>query len=188
MSGGDGGAGPFLYVVVCAAGVAAGVGELIDAAHTEGWRVGVVATPTALGFLDLPAVERRTGFPVRSALRRPGEPKPLPPADAVLASPATFNTVNKWAAGISDTLALGILCEAPGLGTPTAVQPCLNAAQAAHPAYPASLAVLRSMGVLIGGQPPMGGKEIGGANAFDWTGPLALLRPTLATHLHRPER
>ncbi|MEV4612515.1 flavoprotein [Kitasatospora sp. NPDC049258] len=182
------GRGPFLYVVVCAAGVAGGVGELIDAAQGEGWQVGVVATPTALGFFDRPAVEQRTGHPVRSALRRPGEPKPLPPADAVLAAPATFNTVNKWAAGISDTLALGILCEAPGLGTPTAVQPCLNAAQAAHPAYRASLAVLRSMGVLIGSQPPMGGKEIGGRDTFDWTGPLALLRPTLGTHPGRPGR
>jgi len=36
-------------------------------------------------------------------------------------APATFNTVNKWAAGISDTLALGILCEAYGMGIPTAV-------------------------------------------------------------------
>ncbi|WP_371502004.1 flavoprotein [Kitasatospora sp. NBC_00374] len=175
-------AAPFLYVVVCAAGVAGGVGELITAARDDGWRVGVVATPTALGFFDRPAIEELTGHPVRSALRTPGEPKPLPPADAIAVAPATFNTVNKWAAGISDTLALGILCEALGLGTPTAVQPCLNAAQAAHPAYPASLAVLRSTGVLIGGQPPVGGTEIGGRTAFDWTEPLALLRPTLLAH------
>jgi flavoprotein len=47
---------------------------------------------------------------------------------------ATFNTVNKWAAGISDTLALGILCEAYGMGIPTAVLPYLNPAQSAHPA------------------------------------------------------
>ncbi|MFJ1703894.1 flavoprotein [Kitasatospora sp. NPDC088346] len=173
---------PFLYVVVCAAGVAGGVGELVTAARAEGWRVGVVATPTALGFFDRPAIEGLTGHPVRSALRRPGEPRPLPPPDAIVVAPATFNTLNKWAAGISDTLALGILCEALGLGTPVAVQPCLNAAQAAHPAYPTSLAVLRSAGVLIGGQPPVGGTEVGGRTAFDWTGPLTLLRPALLRH------
>jgi hypothetical protein len=33
----------------------------------------------------------------------------VPEADAVLAAPLTFNTINKWAAGISDTLALGLL-------------------------------------------------------------------------------
>jgi hypothetical protein len=37
--------------------------------------------------------------------------RPLPPADAIAVAPATYNTINKWAAGISDTLALGILCE-----------------------------------------------------------------------------
>jgi flavoprotein len=31
-------------------------------------------------------------------------------------APVAFNTVNKWAIGISDTLALGILCEAYGMG------------------------------------------------------------------------
>lgn len=40
----------------------------------------------------------------------------MPPADAIAVASATFNTINKWAAGISDTLALGILCEAYGFG------------------------------------------------------------------------
>ncbi|MEU9130479.1 flavoprotein [Kitasatospora sp. NPDC048540] len=173
-----GGRAPFLYVVVCAAGVAEGVGTLIGAAQREGWQVGVVATPPALAFIDPQAVQELTGHPVRSAWRRPGDPRPLPPADAVALAPATFNTVNKWAAGISDTLALGILCEAPGLGTPVAVQPCLNTAQAAHPAYRANLDTLRSMGVLIGTQPPVTGKETAG-RTFDWTEPLTLLRPVL---------
>jgi flavoprotein len=30
----------------------------------------------------------------------PDEPDELPAADAVVVAPATFNTVNKWAAGI----------------------------------------------------------------------------------------
>jgi transcriptional regulator with XRE-family HTH domain len=37
----------------------------------------------------------------------PDEPDELPAADAVVVAPATFNTVNKWAAGITDTFAAG---------------------------------------------------------------------------------
>lgn len=116
--------------------------------------MGVVATPQGLGFIDAAAVEARTGYPIRSAWRAPGDPRPLPPPDAIAVAPATFNTINKWAAGISDTLAVGILCEAYGLGIPTAVLPHLNSAQAAHPAYRLSLDRLRGMGVMIGSYEP----------------------------------
>ncbi|MFI8962407.1 flavoprotein [Streptomyces sp. NPDC053493] len=145
---------PFLYVVVCAAGIARDAGKLVTVAQERGWDVGVVATPQALGFLDTEAIVQQTGYPIRSAWRSPGEPRPLPPADAIAVAPATFNTVNKWAAGIADTLALGILCEAYGLGIPTAVLPCVNAAMAAHPAYDRSLYRLRQMGVQIGAREP----------------------------------
>lgn len=100
---------PFLYIVVCAAGVAGDVGRLITAAQILGWFVGVVATPQGLGFLDAAAVEDQTGYPIRSAWRSPGEARRFPPAGAIAVAPATFNTVNKWAAGFADNLALGIL-------------------------------------------------------------------------------
>ncbi|GAA2190588.1 MULTISPECIES: flavoprotein [Streptomyces] len=171
---------PFLYVVVCACGVAADVGRLITAAQERGWDVGVVATPQGLGFLDAAAVEAQTGYPVRSAWRAPGDPRPLPPADAIAVAPASFNTVNKWAAGISDTLALGVLCEAYGMGVPTAVLPYLNAAQAAHPAYRRSVDQLREMGVLIGSYEPHRPKAGGGADSFRWEEALDLLEPRLS--------
>ncbi|MEV7602421.1 flavoprotein [Kitasatospora sp. NPDC089797] len=157
---------PMLYVVVCAAGVADGVGELISAAQGRGWDVGVVATPLATGFIDQAAVRALTGYPIRSAWRKPGDDRPLPDADAVVVAPATFNTINKWAAGFADTLAVAILCEAYGRGTPTAVQPRVNEALARHPAYRASLARLRAMGVRIA-------EDDGGP--FDWTRALDLL-------------
>ncbi|WP_030905935.1 flavoprotein [Streptomyces sp. NRRL F-5126] len=157
----------FLYVVVCAAGVAGQVGRLIAAAQESGWDVGVVATPQGLGFIDQAAVEARTGYPIRSAWRKPGDPRPLPPPDAIAVAPATFNTINKWATGMSDTLAVGILCEAYGMGVPIAALPCLNSAQAAHPAYRESLDRLRSMGVRIGSCEP----------EFRWEEALELLDP-----------
>ncbi|GAA0902957.1 hypothetical protein GCM10009549_05330 [Streptomyces thermoalcalitolerans] len=108
-----------MYVVVCACGIAADAGKLITAARQRGWDVGVVATPQGAAFLDVEAVQKQTGHPVRSAWRTLGEARPLPPADAIAVAPATFNTINKWAAGISDTLALGILCEGTAWASPS---------------------------------------------------------------------
>ncbi|MEU0818079.1 flavoprotein [Streptomyces mirabilis] len=171
---------PFLYVVVCACGIAGDVGKLITAAQERHWDVGVIVTPQGLGFLDTEAIEAQTGYPIRSAWRTPGEARPLAPADAIAVAPATFSTVNKWAAGISDTLALGVLCEAYGMGIPTAVLPYLNTAQAAHPAYRRSLDQLREMDVLIGSSEPHRPKAGGGADRFRWEEALELLAPRLA--------
>ncbi|MDQ0405534.1 flavoprotein [Streptomyces sp. NPDC000349] len=171
---------PFLYVVVCAAGVAADVGKLITAAQERHWDVGVIATPQGLGFLDAEAVETQTGRPIRSAWRSPGEPRPTRPADAIAVAPASFNTINKWAAGISDNLALGVLCEAPAMDIPVAVLPYLNSAQAAHPAYRQSLGRLREMGVLIGSYEPYRPKTGGGADRYRWEEALELLAPRLS--------
>ncbi|MCX3059799.1 flavoprotein [Streptomyces beihaiensis] len=171
---------PFLYVVVCASGIAGDVGKLITAAQEANWDVGVVVTPQGLGFIDATAVEAQTGYPIRSAWRQPGDPRPLPPADAIAVAPATFNTINKWAAGISDTLALGILCEAHGMGIPITALPYLNAAQAAHPAYARSLDVLREMGVLLGSYEPHKPKAGGGADRFRWEEALELLAPVVS--------
>ncbi|WP_405939985.1 flavoprotein [Streptomyces sp. NBC_00726] len=172
---------PFLYVVVCAAGIAGDAHKLITAAQDRGWGVGVVATPQGLGFLDTEAIEAQTGYPIRSAWRSPGDPRPLPPADAIAVAPATFNTINKWTAGIADTLALGILCEAYGFGIPTAVLPYVNTAMAAHPAYGRSLNQLREMGVLIGSYEPHPPKTGGGADRFRWEEALELLEGKIAS-------
>ncbi|WP_254910034.1 flavoprotein [Micromonospora sp. NBS 11-29] len=65
--------------------------------------------------------------------------------------PATFNTLNKWAAGASDTLALGILNELLGTGLPIHVFPRVNAALSAHPVYQPNLRRLREAGVVVHG-------------------------------------
>jgi hypothetical protein len=167
---------PFLYVIVCAAGIAADVSKLITAAQERDWEVGVIATPVAMnGFFDTAAVEALTGRAIRSTWRTPADPRPFPPPDAVVVAPATFNTINKWAAGIADTLALGTLCEAYGLGVPVAALPCVADALAAHPAYRDSLTRLRAMGVRFG--EPYTGEvaEDGGRPEFGWERALDLL-------------
>ena len=51
-------------------------------------------------------------------LQAPRGPRRPAPGGRVRGRPLTFNTVNKWANGITDTLALGLLNEALGAGRP----------------------------------------------------------------------
>jgi hypothetical protein len=138
-----------LYIVTCAAPPAMDVQVLVDLAQQDGWDVCLIATPRAFQWLDVPGLSARTGHPVRHDYKLPGEPDVLPDPDAIVVAPATFNTINKWAAGIADTLALGLLCEATGRGLPVVVLPYLNAAQAEHPALAESIERLRQLGVRV---------------------------------------
>ncbi|WUR80796.1 flavoprotein [Streptomyces phaeochromogenes] len=101
---------------------------------------------------DLADLRELTGHPVWHEYKLPVAADVLPPPDAILVAPATFNTLNKWAAGISDTLALCLVTEAIGLELPRFAQPYLNRAQAAHPALGRSVAFLREceVNVLLG--------------------------------------
>jgi phosphopantothenoylcysteine synthetase/decarboxylase len=134
--------------IVCGAGPATEAGQLVKLAQQRGWTVQLVATPTALDFLDIPALEALTGSPVRSHYRKPGEPRSHP-ADAIIVAPATYNTINKWANGISDTYALGILAETTGLGVPTVVLPFVNTALASRTPFRKSIATLRAESIYI---------------------------------------
>jgi phosphopantothenoylcysteine decarboxylase len=138
-----------LYAITCAAPPARDIGLLVTAAQAEGWTVCVLATPSAVRFIDGPALSGQTGYPVRSEYKDPGEPDVLPSPDAIIVAPATVNSVNKWAAGICDTLALGILVEGIGLKLPIVAVPWSNAAHAAHPAFAENLGKLRSWGVRV---------------------------------------
>ena len=163
-----------LYAVVCGAGPAAQVGRLITYAQGRGWSVQILATSAAVEhFLDLGSLEQITGRPVRTGYRTAGGPSSLTQADAVVVAPATYNTVNKWAAGISDTYVLSILAELTGLRLPVAALPFVNTALAANPVFGRSVSSLREAGVNVlfgpGGfepHPPRTGAE--GVERFPW--------------------
>ncbi|NUR59661.1 MAG: flavoprotein [Catenulispora sp.] len=128
---------PVLYLVACGAPPAAELlshPEAVPGLQTDGWTVCVLCTPSGERFLDPAAVSIATGYPVRVEQRMPGEPDVLPAPDAVLVAPLTFNTVNKWALGISDTLALGILNEHLGAGLPIAASLWAKPELQKHPA------------------------------------------------------
>jgi phosphopantothenoylcysteine synthetase/decarboxylase len=143
--------GRVLYVICCGSPAAALVPDFVRKAQSAGWQVCVIASPDGRKFLDIPLLEGETGHRVRSEYKQPDEPDILPRADAVVAFPATFNTLNKWALGINDTLAVGLLCEYTGLGLPVIAVPCVgtNSGLDAHPAFRRSLDQLRDYGVHV---------------------------------------
>ncbi len=138
-----------LYIIACGSPLARDVGRLVELAQQDGWDVCVVTTPDGAKFVDRGALARQTGHPVRTHYKNPGDPDVLPPADAMIVCPATVNTLNKWAAGITDTLALGLLVEAQGRGVPLVAVPYTNIAMAAHPAFLAGIARLAEWGVQV---------------------------------------
>jgi phosphopantothenoylcysteine synthetase/decarboxylase len=75
--------------------------------------------------------------------------RPRPPRGVVLFAPCSFNSLNKLAHGIADSLALSVVAEAIGRGTPVIVGPSLNAPLLGHPEAQASLRKLPGWGVTI---------------------------------------
>lgn len=138
-----------LYIIACGGRPADDLPQFVRYAQDRGWNVCVIATPSGMKFLDSDRLAALTGHPVRCDYKRPDEPDVLPPPDAFVVAPATFNTINKLAAGISDTLALGLLNEAVGTGLPIIAVPFPNQMLARHPAFVTSIATLRSWGVRL---------------------------------------
>lgn len=140
---------PVLYWILCAAPPALMWEEPARQVQSDGWDLYAVPTETAAAWLDLDRLAQVTGHTARVRPRKPNETDELPAADAVLVAPATFNTLNQWAAGINDTLALGLLNELLGLNVPILVAMYCKAALAAHPTYRSNVTRLRQAGAVV---------------------------------------
>ncbi|GGZ86287.1 flavoprotein [Streptomyces subrutilus] len=140
-----------LYLLCSAAPPVFEVAHVIEDAQARGWDVCLGLTPTAAHWLaaSLDGLAALTGHPVRWQYKLPGEEDVWPAADALLYAPATFNSVNCLALGLTGRFTVGVAAEAVGKGTPFAVMPCTNAALAAHPRFEQSLSVLRGAGVRV---------------------------------------
>lgn len=75
--------------------------------------------------------------------------RPRPPHGVVLFAPCSFNSLNKLAAGIADTLPLAVAAEAIGRRTPVYIAPSLNQPLLDHPATQAALRTLPTWGVTL---------------------------------------
>lgn len=140
-----------LYLFCSAAPPVFDVAHVIEDAQARGWDVCLGLTPTAAHWVagSLDGLAALTGHPVRWQYKLPGEDDVWPAADALLFAPATFNTVNSWALGLTDRFVVGVAAEALGKATPAVAVPCTNSALAAHPRFEPSLAVLRGAGVEV---------------------------------------
>jgi Flavoprotein len=146
-----------LYLIICASSSAPLAEKFLIQAKTHEWDVCVITTPQGCNFFDVALFKQLTEYPIRSEYKHPKEPDVLPRADAIIVFPATFNTINKWANGISDTLAVGILCEYMGLGYPIIAVPCFRTGGGldGHPAFFRSIDFLRGCGVNVIYEPEM---------------------------------
>ncbi|WP_331766155.1 flavoprotein [Embleya sp. NBC_00896] len=159
---------PVLYIVAGAAPPVLGIATLLAEVRDRGWDPCLTLTPAAASWLEngLDALAVVAGRTPRTRDRRPGEDRPFPTPDALLACPLTFNTLNKWTLGISDNVALGTLAEALGAGLPTVAVPWFKETLAAHPAYPGSIETLHARGVSIHLGPD--GRPHSGDDPMDW--------------------
>jgi len=139
-----------LYVIACGGRPAADLPNFVTWTQEQGWDACLIATPAGTKFVDAGRLAEITGHPVRDDYKDPEDPDVLPfPPDAFVVAPATFNTINKWANGISDTLALGLLNEGLAAGQPIIAVPNPNQTLARHPAFLQNVAFLRDCGVKV---------------------------------------
>jgi phosphopantothenoylcysteine synthetase/decarboxylase len=138
-----------LYIVACGGRPAGDLATYVEQMRADGWDTCVIASPSARKFIRADRLAEVSGHIVRHEYKQPDEKDVLPPPDAVVVAPATFNTINKWAAGISDTLALGMLNEAVGLELPIIAVAFPDVALARHPAFRNSVETLRSWGIRL---------------------------------------
>lgn len=157
-----------VYVIATAAPPVCDLSRLLTLLRDRGWSPWPVLTPTAATWVDLDELAEAAGSPVRVEPRLPGEEDPLPQADAVLAAPLSFNTINKWAAGISDTLALGLLNELLGADVPIVGAPCVKPPLRQHPAYTASIKLLDHCDVTFLDPDEIIVRHTGGLVTLDW--------------------
>lgn len=140
-----------LYLFGCAALPVLHIDRAVHEARARGWDVCLGVTPTAREWLAdrLPELEEATGHPVRSSYRLPGLREVWPRADVVVVAPATLNTINACALGITSTFVVGFAAEAIGKRIPLVVMPSVNSAYATHPQFDRSLETLRGVGARV---------------------------------------
>jgi phosphopantothenoylcysteine synthetase/decarboxylase len=135
---------PVLFLIACGAAAAIDV-PILARQLVAAWDVWPITTPAGRSFVDVEELAVVCGHPVYTEYRTPDAPQQLPRRpDAVVIAPATCNTIAKLAAGISDTLALGLAVEAIGWEIPLVIMPYTNRRQYNHPAIRRAIADLRS--------------------------------------------
>ena len=139
-----------LYLIVTGAGTARRVPGIVPQLAQLGPRLVVIPTPNAARVVSVREMllALPSGSPHRVVESYFDEAiLPSPPFGMVVVAPCSFNSLNKVAAGIADYLALSVVAEAIGRGTPVIVAVSVNVPLWNHPRARASVAALREWGV-----------------------------------------
>jgi phosphopantothenoylcysteine synthetase/decarboxylase len=139
-----------VYLVVTAAGTARRAPEIAPRLAALGRRLIVLLTPNthrvvAPRELALALEPHREARVVESYFDDAILPRP--PHGVVVVAPCSFDSLNKLAHGIADNLALSVVAEAIGRGTPVIVAVSVNPPLWAHPRAQESACTLRQWGV-----------------------------------------
>jgi phosphopantothenoylcysteine synthetase/decarboxylase len=173
----------WVYLVVSAAPPVLRIDEFIALLQAEDWSVAVIATPTAATWINLDALTDATGCLTTAYSGLPHQQKQLPRAEAIVAAPMTFNSINKWAAGFSDTFSLGVLNEMLGADVPILAVPCVKPLLRKHPAYGESIARLKGAGVSLMDPDAVTTRARDGLATFEWRQVLSALKDLVASEV-----
>jgi hypothetical protein len=122
---------PSLFIFVTASGKCREIGELISNSIAAGWRTYTVATPNVAEIVAPDQLFVQPGVHWISGYEQP--PLDVFPFGTMLVAPCTFNTFNKLAHGIADTLATSMIADALGAGCPIFIAPSMNPGLWNHP-------------------------------------------------------
>lgn len=147
--------GSALTLVVCGAPLAARARDVRAALAAAGWSVSTVYSAAAAHWADGHHTDAHhadgtdTDATDTTTFRQDTPTPPRLRPGIVVACPLTFNSANKIVAGIMDTPATGVLCDALGAGVPVVAIPMANTRLWSHPAWADTLTTLRRWGVRL---------------------------------------
>lgn len=137
------------YLILTGAGVAGEVAPALIAGLAARFpTVLTIPTENAARVIDRAALSRLPGHRIVESYFDAAI-LPRPPHGLVLVAPCGFDSLNKLAAGIADTLAHSVVAEAIGRGTPVVVAVACNTPLWAHPRARESAATLRRWGCTV---------------------------------------
>ncbi len=137
-----------IYLVVSGADAARCVPDLIEALTQFDLPIYTVLTNNAHQIISPYNLADQQGHRLVSSYFNPALLNGREPG-LTLVAPATFNTCNKIAQGIADTLPHSLVAEAIGAGWPVIMVPAMNSNLANHPQLARSLKTLQDWGVIV---------------------------------------
>ncbi len=138
---------PTLFVYVTAAGAAVTIPQLLGWCVQAGWITYTVASPNVAMVMAVEDIYTAPGcIPIRQYGMSPLDRFPF---GTMLVAPCTFNTFNKIAHGVADSLVTAMVADALGHGCPIYIAPAMNHGLWRHPQTHISRARLQHWGCHI---------------------------------------